>query len=404
MLTSRRALLACFVGMISVSAVLACSEAARRPAPYQAAVDPVEAGPEAGPEAVKCEPDPGKWDVPGNGCDEDGDGTIDNPPTCDQALATGSAAEDFAKALGICATITDPAGYGLVTAKVTRGYGVEDPPAPGSWAVLPKFGNTLRPREGARFGVLSTGYANEYDEPIGGADAGADGGSGLQTPFNGGVSRQITGTAPPGFPSATPGCGSGGGSVNDLVNVRLVLKAPKNALGFKFDFNFHSGEWPEYVCSSFNDAFIAFYRSPSANGGVGRNVSFDKNGRAVSVNNGFFDRCTPGILTGCKTSSMQKVATCPGGQGELQGTGFGLIDDWCPTTMGGAAAPSSSGGATGWLTSQAIAKAGETFTLEFMIWDATDHALDSLVLIDNFQWIGEPILTEETIRPDSGIN
>ena len=53
----------------------------------------------------------------------------------------------------------------------------------------------------------------------------------------------------------------------------------------------------------------------------------------------------------------------------------------------------SLGGATGWLTTQAPIAPGETFTLEFMIWDAGDGVLDSSVLIDNFQWIGGSVTT-----------
>ena len=30
---------------------------------------------------------------------------------------------------------------------------------------------------------------------------------------------------------------------------------------------------------------------------------------------------------------------------------------------------------------------GETFTLDFYIWDASDAVLDSLVLLDGFEWV-----------------
>ena len=57
------------------------------------------------------------------------------------------------------------------------------------------------------------------------------------------------------------------------------------------------------------------------------------------------------------------------------------------------------GGATGWLTSQAPVEAGETFTLEFMIWDTDDGTLDSSVLLDNFTWSEKPVPTETTRPP-----
>jgi hypothetical protein len=61
---------------------------------------------------------------------------------------------------------------------------------------------------------------------------------------------------------------------------------------------------------------------------------------------------------------------------------------------------STNGGATGWLTSQAPVQAGETFTIEFIIWDTGDGFLDSSVLVDNFTWVGGPITGASTERPN----
>jgi hypothetical protein len=57
-----------------------------------------------------------------------------------------------------------------------------------------------------------------------------------------------------------------------------------------------------------------------------------------------------------------------------------------------------SGGATGWLSSQAPVKPGETFTLDLMIWDTGDGDLDSSVLLDNFQWVAGDVAVS-TERP-----
>src|SRR4051812_30251669 len=43
-----------------------------------------------------CAPAKGNFDIPGNNCDDDDDGTVDNPPTCDGSLSKGGSAEDFA--------------------------------------------------------------------------------------------------------------------------------------------------------------------------------------------------------------------------------------------------------------------------------------------------------------------
>ena len=47
-------------------------------------------------------------------------------------------------------------------------------------------------------------------------------------------------------------------------------------------------------------------------------------------------------------------------------------------------------GATGWLTTSAPVLPGELITLDFHIWDTSDQQLDSLVLIDQFEWLIEP--------------
>jgi hypothetical protein len=73
------------------------------------------------------------------------------------------------------------------------------------------------------------------------------------------------------------------------------------------------------------------------------------------------------------------------------GTGYAQEYDGAPGRPFG-------GSATGWLSSQAPIKPGETFTLELMIWDTGDGDLDSSVLLDDFQWIGGA-MTTSTERP-----
>ena len=334
-----------------------------------------------------CSPDPANAEIAGNNCDDDGDGTVDNVKTCDSA-STGANANDFAKAIGICDDAST-GKFGVVSATFTRGYNRTDAPKPEQHSALATFGNVLVPREGAVLGVLSTGYAQAYD-----------GSGGSKAPFGGDLNGKDwwnanpligNGTAPPGFPKAANGCKTSN-LVNDVSNLHLQIKAPANATGFQFDFNFHSGEWPAYICSNFNDSFVAYLSAAGFNGGKPDNMSFDPMNNPVSVNNGFFDRCTDGATIGCQ-GMKQGTATCPGGTAELVGTGFGVTGDYCGdgTTVGG--------GATGWLTSKAAVNPGETFTLDLMIWDTGDGILDSSVLLDNFKWIGGAPVTTSTDRP-----
>ena len=364
-------------------------------------------GKDGGGSGSTCIPNPANYDIPGNGCDDDGDGTVDNPPTCDDGLSASGGPEDFAKAMGICAKASDK-GYGLVSAKFTRGYGRNDAPKADQHGILSKFGNLIKPREGGSLGVLSTGYAREYNgngnEPFGGVLKGL-GALGRPTylgkdwfNFGSTLGLEGNGSAPPGYPKAASGCQQEA-IVNDVISLKLELKAPANVSGIRFDLNFYSGEWPAYICSPFNDGFIAYLTAKGFNGGKGDNMSFDKDNNPVSVNNGFFDRCTPNFQTGCAPESEKKAtAACSGGVAELGGTGFGIEGSWCSAFPGGNSAKSTNGGATGWLTSQAPVQAGETFTLELMIWDTGDALLDSSVLVDNFTWVQGTVDTS-TDRP-----
>lgn len=341
-------------------------------------------GSEEGGAAGRCQPNPANYEIPDNGCDDDGDGQVDNPTACDQGLAVTGDAADFAKALGLCRTVraNDSTGWGIVSATFSSGYGTTAAAPVVQHGILPKFGQVLTPREGLSLGVLSSGEAREYPPVVAGSprnfkNAVAVGGDDA--------------TLPPGYPKAAAGCPTTN-TANDMVVLKLQVRAPANAQGFSFDFNFFSGEWPEYVCTRYNDAFIAFLTSEAFNGGKPDNISFDSQNNPVSVNNGFFDRCTPNAQTGCR-GTVTKTASCAGGVAELLGTGFGE-----PAAAFCGGAQTTPGGATGWLTTKAPVKGGEVFTLEFMIWDTGDHYLDSSVLLDNFKWEPGPVQTK-TERP-----
>ena len=320
-----------------------------------------------------CAPSPSNFDVPGNNCDDDGDGTVDNLPVCDSALPKNGDAPSFAKAIGLCQTASGPADtkWGVLSATYTNGHTRTTAPGDGQHGILPQFGAAVKPREGASLGVLSSGWAREFD--------GAN--STSATFKDGGAIGPVTegSSAPPGFPKGSASCPSLDPGTRDLINVKLQIKVPANAKGLQFDFDFYSGEWPEYVCSRFNDSFIAYLSGKAFNGGQPENMSFDAKNNPVSVNNGFFDRCTAGTETGC-SGGQTSTATCPGGSGELAGTGFDAPGTYCGRQ-------STGGGATGWLTSTAPVAPGEVITLEFMVWDTGDANLDSSVLIDHFTWV-----------------
>jgi hypothetical protein len=329
----------------------------------------------------------------GGGTPTGATGPVDVTPSCDPGLAIDDThAESFAKAIGIC-TEASTGGWGLVSASYSKAFGSTSAPADGQSGLVPQFGNAIVPREGARIGVLSSGYARNYDNMDG-----TNGGQSSDFVDSGGGPREgsnyPTGQAPPGFPKAAKGCPQDN-LVNDMIDVKLVLKAPPDASGFSFDFDFYSSEWPNYVCSNFNDAFVAYLTSSATTG----NISFDSNDNPVAVNIDFFNRCTPGASVGCLRSNGANpdpplaTATCSAGPSELGGTGFG---DTYDTQCDNGNVQATLGGSTGWLTTSAAIQPGEQFTLEFMVWDAGDGLLDSSVLLDHFQWIGGTVSTGTT--------
>jgi hypothetical protein len=353
-----------------------------------------------------CAPNPLNYDIPGNNCDDDDDGKIDNRITCDtggvpSGLSAAGTAADFAAAIELC-HVADATHWGVVSATYTNGH-TQTGPGPDQFGqqhgVLTTFGTVVVPREGAALAALSSGSATAEDSDFiaDGQDAtGAFKGdkNGMQNASTCGSNplscigaNGNSGDVPSGFPKAATGCPNSN-TVNDVIDVQLKIKVPINANGVTFDFNFFSGEWPDYVCSQYNDSFIAYLQSSAFNGGTPNNISFDANSNPISVNNSLFGVCTPNVQTGCDGTTTG-TSVCGSGPNELSGTGFLNSGTWCADT-------STGGGATGWLTSAAPVKPGETISLEFIIWDTGDWNYDSSVLIDDLFWQPQAINTPIT--------
>ena len=277
--------------------------------------------------------------------DEDCDGFVDNvPEPCDGMVAIDDADPyNAAGAIGLCDAAEGPDDYGIVSANWVRADGTVIA-AGGSvqHGILPGFGPNVAAREGSSVLGISSGAARI---------PGQSGACGSLTCNGSGA-----GTPPAGFPQDVPSC-PGLSNINDDYALEVTLRAPTNATGFQFDFDFYSFEYPEWVCTEYNDQFIALV-SPPPEDSISGNISFDTLGNPVSVNIAFFDVCS-----GCAL-----------GTSELQGTGFDTWDD---------------AGATSWLTTTSPIEGGTEFTIRFAIWDTGDSAWDSTVLIDNFQWIAD---------------
>ena len=65
----------------------------------------------------------------------------------------------------------------------------------------------------------------------------------------------------PQFPPGPDYAGVSGTAAEDPIMLTLRIRVPSNAKSFKFSSNFYSAEFPEWVCSPFNDFFIVLLDS-----------------------------------------------------------------------------------------------------------------------------------------------
>jgi hypothetical protein len=240
-------------------------------------------------------------------------------------------------------------------------------PLPDSFAVgsnfrvTPTWGATLVPHAGSTLMVISTGKAAAANHP------------GFVPPSPG---TNFADSALDPFSNvsfAAPGCPvDQSPNVFDAVILTVQLRVPAGAAGLRFDHNFQTSEYPEWVCGSFNDRFVAYLETPAFTG----NIALDPQNQPISVNTSLFTQCVNGG-TGQK-SGIQRLNTTCVSNSELIGTGMDVPR------------PNDSDGAgTGWLTATAAVRAGDLITLRLALMDGGDGADDSVVLLDNFHWTAQ---------------
>jgi hypothetical protein len=337
-----------------------------------------------------CDPNtnPNAIEVPtpkgGDPKDENCDGKIDEPqaPPCDDDLILDELDPmKAARAVDLCKLSTGPKDWGLVEAKWVLADGSE-PLAEDlenfhlGHGLLPAFGANVKVRQGARLLALSSGTARQPDDP-GYTEVG-------------GFSKGYVCGNPAGFPKESPACPDTlTGAPHDATGLELKLRAPSNAHGFSFDFDFFTYEWPTFICSSYNDFFVALL-SPFPKGQTDGNVSFDSQGNPVSVNNAFVEVCgcagNPPKPCLAGTPPGQKSFTCALGNVDLIGTGFGFDSD----------SLSQDHGSTGWLQTKAPIEPGAEITLRWAVYDSKDGILDTTTLVDHWQWIATAGITVGT--------
>lgn len=304
--------------------------------------------------------------------DEDCDLVADNPPEpCDGSLPLDASDPfDGARAMELCKLATDN-GYGVISAKYVRANG-DNFSSSLQNGILERFGPNVPPRGGGRMLALSSGHARLPGQ------SGACG--------NDSCSDTGAGDAPAGFPQTAAGCEIDG-NIFDDVGLEVQLRAPTNATGYSFDFKFYSFEFAEWVCTPYNDQFMALV-TPAPAGAQDGNISFDSNGAPVSVNLAYFtvaENCN-NWAANSDNPPPQPNPCAPSGPAELAGTGFDIWTDngfppfFIPLDDGNA-------GGTSWLQTTAPVAGGEEVTIRFAIWDTGDENLDATSVIDNFKWV-----------------
>jgi hypothetical protein len=300
---------------------------------------------------LRFEARPGGYEFPDNAIDDDCDGVVDEPYQCGCTPGRFGGTDSMIAALDFC--------DGSIRATSTAGDNLQ-------FTVMNDYFG-IQPVSGDCFVVLSTGDAEETpgDDSIFSTTGTQPGTSFSEVPY-----------ADP-DPLAPPG------SVYDLGQWTMEIDVPNNVRGLAFDFMFLSAEFPEYLCQEYNDTFHALLESQAVNAGEVTNISFDPQGRQITVNVGYFE--DPAAWT------VDLNATPMGVQDTFSGRcpGFGTASSCTlPAYCSSSDELDRVGSGSGWLRTAAPVLPGETrMRLTFSIHDEGDPSLDTLVLLDRFEWL-----------------
>ncbi len=315
---------------------------------------------------------------PPNGIDENCDGLTDEEPDdtdpdngpiipdCSNCPIDGDEWEAMRCAIDLCdddifmtQDYSSPTGANIV----------------GTHAAVTHFGNTsndLAPLLNGSYALMATGPATGTNHSVG-----MGGSSGTDSFAN-----------------------DSGRAINDVMEWKLHLKAPKGAHGFQIYYVFFSEEYDEYVGSDFNDKFYIILEAASTNNSAPTVINFTEC-RGNYAGDQTCDQsledlgvCTVGdrlcyIAINTALSECCWYAGCQGGTTKwttnIAGTGFVCAASQAAELLNGA----NRGSSTGWLVTEWIIEPEEEFDITFHIHDTTDHFLDSEVILDQFLFVAE---------------
>ena len=375
---------------------------------------------------------PGMMEVPDNGIDDNCNYRIDESASSNSSpveFTYGSSdlnvtALAMAQAMGITdiCDAADSCAYGLVKAKLTRAS-TEYLPSKVQVNVMDAMRDAqnvarVLPRQGNSFAVMSSGVALDVKSGVSKDDKAIEKyasetmiGSEMQRESKESKIPDIYQIVHQNKLQTHEACPTGTvkPAIFDSVQLHLELKVPVNAKGIQFDFRFFSREYPNFICSAFNDFFLAMLTTTHEElaNYPDKNIAFDKLGNPVSINNGFFTTCrripcTPETANLDCPAFMECAADnfCTAGADTCQ-DGDAAIAAYYPQPY---AYSDGRGGGTAWLSTTAPVVGGETIMLDFYIWDTQDNLYDSTVLLDNFKWLVDETKVNTGFAEDTEIN